>query len=118
MSILSRLWLKVKEISAKSGAFRGAPAHRIYVAFWDMSHAQNQRNALQLTPSLRRRNCLLLVGRSGGVAHVTPAQGIWAHIVSCCHLDAGLDGSHVRGVRSRGRVVIHWFSTQLTMGLK
>jgi hypothetical protein len=37
MCILSCLCLEVKEISARSVAFRDALAHRIYVAFWDIT---------------------------------------------------------------------------------
>ena len=29
----------------------------------------------------------------GGVAHVTPMRGVYAHIDCCCNLDAGFDGS-------------------------
>ncbi len=62
MNILSCLRLEVKEIGAKSVAFWDAPAHRIYVAFWDKPHSPNRRNALYSTLSFRRRNCFSLTG--------------------------------------------------------
>ena len=40
MNILSCLCLEVKEIGAKSVAFRDAHAHRIYAAFLDMPDAK------------------------------------------------------------------------------
>jgi len=76
MNILSCLSLEVKEIGAENVAFWDAPAHRIYVAFWDKTHGPNRRNALHSTLSFRRRNCTSLAGRFGGVAHVTPMRGV------------------------------------------
>jgi len=81
MSILPCLCLEVKEISAKSVAFRDGHAHPIYVAFRDNTAWPGRRNALHFNTSSWRRNCNLLAGRFGGVAHVTPM----------CDVQTGID---------------------------